>query len=281
MHRRRSVLIVPGSQRRKIDKALGLGADEVVIDLEDAVAPPQKDLARELVVEVLAGADANGPKIAVRMNSIDSPWARDDLAALAMTSENLSSVVVPKTESPQDLEAVVEGLDGHEATVQALIETPAGLTFIDDICRSSDRLDAVIIGYADLAATLGRQRDLPAHRWASLQDRVLVAARAAGVAVIDGPHLGISDDADFRAATNWTRESGFDGKWVIHPSQIDFVTRAFTPTIDAVTQAQRILDALADAEARGAGAAVLDGQMLDEAIAASARRVLAQAEELR
>lgn len=279
MQRRRSVLIVPGSDRRKIDKALLLGADEVVLDLEDAVAPANKAEARALVVETLASPDSPGPALAVRINSIDSPWARDDLSALATTGAVLSSVVVPKTQSPQDLTAVTDALGEHGATVQALIETPAGLTHIDAICAATDRLEAVIIGYADLAATLGRQRNLPPHRWSAVQDRVLIAARTAGVAAIDGPHLGISDDEEFQAAARWARELGFDGKWVIHPAQIATTIREFTPTDDAVRQARRILDALSDAAARGAGAAALDGQMLDEAIAVSARRVLAQAEE--
>jgi citrate lyase subunit beta/citryl-CoA lyase len=284
MQRRRSVLIVPGSDRRKIDKALLLGADEVVLDLEDAVAPANKAEARALVVETLAALarpdfTSHGPTLAVRINSIDSPWARDDLAALATTGATLSSVVVPKTQSPQDLTAVTDALGEHGATVQALIETPAGLTHIDAICAATDRLEAVIIGYADLAAALGRQRNLPPHRWAAVQDHVLIAARTAGVAAIDGPHLGISDDEEFQAATRWARELGFDGKWVIHPAQIATTISEFTPTDDAVTQARRILDALSDAAARGAGAAALDGQMLDEAIAVSARRVLAQAKE--
>lgn len=285
MQRRRSVLIVPGSDRRKIDKALLLGADEVVLDLEDAVAPANKAEARALVVEILTAPDSAdspdspGPTLAVRINSIDSPWARDDLAALATTGATLSSVVVPKAQSPQDLTAVTNALGEHGATVQALIETPAGLTHIDAICGATDRLEAVIIGYADLAAALGRQRNLPPHRWSAVQDRVLIAARTAGVAAIDGPHLGISDDKEFQAAARWARELGFDGKWVIHPAQIATTISEFTPTDDAVTQARRILDALSDAAARGAGAAALDGQMLDEAIAVSARRVLAQAEE--
>lgn len=277
MERRRSVLVVPGSDRRKIDKALGLHVDQVVLDLEDAVTPANKDAARALVVEALAaGGPVDGPSLAVRINSIDSPWASDDLAALSAAGPHLTSVVVPKTQSPEDLTIAAGGLGAHAATLQALIETPAGLTHLDDIAGATDRLDALIIGYADLAAALGRQRNLPPHRWSAVQDRVLIAARTAGIAAIDGPHLGIADDAEFHAASRWTRELGFDGKWVIHPAQVDAVTREFTPTPEAVEQARQILDALDDAAARGAGAAALDGQMLDEAIAVSARRVLAQ-----
>lgn len=279
MERRRSVLVVPGSDRRKIDKALQLKVDQVVLDLEDAVTPAAKDVARALVVEVLAaGGPVDGPSLAVRINSIDSPWASDDLAALSAAGPNLASVVVPKTQSPEDLTIAAEGLGAHAATLQALIETPTGLTHLDDIVGATDRLDALIIGYADLAAALGRQRNLPPNRWSAVQDRVLIAARSAGIAAIDGPHLGIADDAEFQAASRWTRELGFDGKWVIHPAQVNAAMREFTPTPEAVEQARQILDALDDAAARGAGAAALNGQMLDEAIAVSARRVVAQAE---
>ena len=278
MERRRSVLVVPGSDRRKIDKALGLDVDQVVLDLEDAVVAESKEEARALVVDTLAGAVlADRPSLAVRINSMGSLWAREDLAALATASTALSSVVVPKTEGSDDLDAAADGLGSHPAALQALIETPAGLTHLDEIVRATGRLDALIIGYADLAAALGREGNLPPHRWSALQDRVLIAARTAGIAAIDGPHLGISDDADFQAAARWARELGFDGKWVIHPAQIGFTLGEFTPTDAAVEQASQILRALEEAAARGSGAVALNGQMLDEAIAVSARRVLAQA----
>ncbi|ORM36875.1 CoA ester lyase [Williamsia sp. 1135] len=279
MQRRRSVLVVPGSDQRKIDKALTLEVDEVVLDLEDAVVPAQKDTARALVIETLTGdASPSGPLLSVRINSIDSPWALDDLAALSTTGSGLTSVVVPKVESAEHLTAAVQALGTHPAELQALIETPAGLTHLDDICGATERLAAIVIGYADLAAALGRERNLPPHRWSAVQDRILIAARTAGIAAIDGPHLSIADDADFHAATRWTRELGFDGKWVIHPAQIAFTAKEFTRTADALAEARQILGALAEAEAKGAGAASLDGQMLDEAVAVSARRVLALAE---
>lgn len=280
MSRRRSVLVTPGSDRRKLTKALQSGADEVVLDLEDAVTPANKDDARALVVEAVNTiSPAPGTTISVRINSIDSPWAADDLAALARTGPGLSSVVVPKVGSPADLTAAATGLAGHGATLQALIETPGGLTHLDDICSAVDQLDGLIIGYADLGAELGREPGLPPHRWAAIQDRVLVAARTAGIAAVDGPHLGTSDDDDFRLATRWVRELGFDGKWVIHPCQIPYVTEAFTPSPESVSHARRVLEALEDAALRGAGAAQLDGQMLDEAVALSARRILAKVEE--
>jgi citrate lyase beta subunit len=280
MSRRRSVLVAPGSDRRKLTKALQSGADEVVLDLEDAVTPAHKADARALVVEAINSiTPAPGTTIAVRINSIDSPWAADDLAALARSGSGLSSVVVPKVQGAADLEVAATGLAGHGATLQALIETPSGLTFLDDICGAVDELDGLIIGYADLGAELGREPGLPPQRWAAIQDQVLIAARTAGIAATDGPHLATADDDEFRFATRWVRELGFDGKWVIHPRQIEYVTTEFTPSAAAVDQARRILTALEEAAALGAGAAQLDGQMLDEAVAVSARRTLAKVEE--
>ncbi len=156
------------------------------------------------------------------------------------------------------------------------METPRGVSLIDEICTATERLDSVVIGYADLGAALGRDGGFAPERWVHVQDRVLIAARTAGIQAIDGPHLTIADDAGFRAAAQWTRNLGFDGKWVIHPAQVVPITEIFTPTKEAVDQARRILDAMAEAAAVGAGAAQLDGQMLDEAVAVAARRTLAQ-----
>jgi len=274
--RRRAVLIVPGSEERKITKALAAGADEVVIDLEDAVAVDSKAQARALVVRIL-GDLARDParSIAVRVNGLATEWAADDLAALAQV-QVLDSVVLPKAGDPADLERAHALLGSHPATLQALIETPRGVQAIDDICRTIAPLTAVVIGYADLGAALGRGADLPPQRWAAIQDRVLLAARASGVAAIDGPHLGIADDEDFRYRVRWARESGFDGKWVLHPGQISTATTEFTPSPEAVEEARSILAALDEAARLGAGVARIGDRMLDEAVAVAARQVLAR-----
>lgn len=273
--RRRAVLVAPGSDERKAVKALQSSADEVVLDLEDAVTAANKDVARELVCRILSESDGSRP-ISVRINALTTPWAQDDLAACAQVGGALTSVIVPKTETAQDLIDADRALTGTSIGLQALVETPLGVQNIGEITRSTDRLDAVIIGYADLGAALGRSRAAPPEHWLTVQDTVLIAARAAGIQAVDGPFLGISDDDAFRHATHWTSALGFDGKWVIHPSQIGSAAAAFTPTGTAVAEARRVLDALATAEALGNGAAQLDGQMLDEAVAVAARRVLAQ-----
>lgn len=274
-HRRRSVLIAPASDERKALKALHSDADEVVLDLEDAVVPAQKQMARDTAVR-LADEHAAGRTVSVRINAPDSPWYADDVAAVSQCA-HLTGIVLPKVHSRRDIEDVDRALEHNSGLrIQALLETPEGILNAREICAASERLSAVIIGYADLGAAIGRS---PAdiRQWISIQDRVLLAARAAGVAAIDGPALGIADDEKFRSAVTWSVQLGFDGKWVIHPAQIATVTTAFTPTAEQVEHARRVVESLAVAEDAGAGAALLDGQMLDEAVAVAARRVLAQA----
>lgn len=274
--RRRAVLVAPGSDDRKAGKALASPADEVVLDLEDAVATGHKDTARDLVAD-LVSTHGTGRTIAVRVNGPGTPWFADDLRACAALGSALSSVVVPKVEGPADLaetDRILTAAGDTDLAVQALIETPAGVTRLDEIV-TGPRLAAVILGYADLGAALGRTRTAAPEHWLYVQDRILHAARAAGVQAIDGPFLGITDDDRFRHAARWTADLGFDGKWVIHPAQIDSAAAVFTPNDEQAEQARRVLAALAEAEARGAGAAQLDGQMLDEAVAVAARRTLA------
>ncbi|WP_430336293.1 HpcH/HpaI aldolase/citrate lyase family protein [Rhodococcus sp. ACT016] len=272
---RRCALVAPGSDERKMAKALESTADEVVLDLEDAVTPARKEEARAVVCRIV-GEHRTDRTVAVRVNGLGTAWALDDLRAVGALDG--VAIVLPKVDTADDLITADRLLaeSGSTARLQALIETPHGLRSIDEICCATDRLEAVVIGYDDLGAALGRVGGHIPARWLHVQDRVLIAARAAGVQAIDGPHLSIADDAGFRAAAQWTRDLGFDGKWVIHPGQVDSTTEIFTPTSDAVDHARRVLDAIAEAENAGAGAGQLDGQMLDEAVAVAARRVLAQ-----
>lgn len=271
--RRRAVLVAPGSDERKAGKALASAADEVVLDLEDAVTPDRKPAARDLIAPLIRehGADRT---VSVRINGRGTEWFEDDLRACAELGTALASIVFPKVESADDLTEAHRILGENSGVgIQALIETPAGVQNIDEIV-AGPRVAGVIIGYADLGAALGRARTALPEHWLYVQDRVLHAARAAGLQAIDGPFLGIADDDAFRHSAQWVSDLGFDGKWVIHPAQIESATAAFTPTDEQVETARKVLAALEEAEARGAGAAQLDGQMLDEAVAVAARRTL-------
>ncbi|MBD0863607.1 CoA ester lyase [Gordonia sp. zg691] len=266
--------MAPASDDRKARKALASIADEVVLDLEDAVTPANKDSARAAAADLVAEFGAERA-VSLRINAIDTPWARADLAACAQMSA-LTSVVLPKADTPADLQSADAQLGDSSARLQALLETPRGIRDAGAICAATDRLDAVMIGYADLGASLGRASGLPMQTWHVVQETVLLAARAAGVDVIDGPHLTIADDDGFRDAKRWVRDLGFDGTWVIHPAQLASAIEIFTPDQAAIDDARRVLEALEKAAAAGAGAAELDGRMLDEALAVSARRILAK-----
>ncbi len=289
--RRRSCLSVPGSAPAKLAKAPGLGADEIVIDLEDAVAPAAKEEARAAVVAALAELDWSGVTVSVRVNAPRSPWCHADVEALASAPGPLRSLVLPKAESAGDLAFAERLLDGVEAArsgdrqgaplaVQALIETAAGVARVQEIAASSPRLEALIVGYADLAASLGRSA-AGADKlvlWDPLRETILLAARAHGLQAIDGPYFGLQPDAAFHAATQRASDQGFDGKWAIHPAQVAALNERFTPGEAEVAHARAVIDALAAAARDGGqGAVALDGQMLDEPVRLAALRVLARA----
>jgi citrate lyase beta subunit len=284
--RRRAILVVPAAPAAKLEKGRTLEADEVVVDLEDAVVPAAKDDAREVVADALA-RDFEAPSVAVRVNGIGTPWCHLDLAAVAGCAREQVTVVLPKVEGAGDLAFADRLLAGAEAAagrttavrLLALIETGAGLQAVGEIAGASERLDGLILGYADLAASLGREPGGPPEDWRFAQDALLVAARAAGIQAIDGPHLAIRDDEPFRAAVAHARALGYDGKWAIHPAQLDALREAFTPTEAEVADARETLAALDRAAVDGAGAVAAGDRMLDEALAVSARRVLARAGE--
>ena len=286
---RRSCLSVPGSSASMLAKAPGRGADEVIIDLEDAVAASAKDDARDTVVATLQDPAYEGVRTAARVNAPRTPWCHADIVAMASLAPGPGSIIVPKVESAGDLAFVDRLLDGVEAAagtgavplrVQALIETAAGVARLHEIAGASARLDSLILGYADLSASLGRAAGARAEldSWRAIQDAVLVAARAHDVAAIDGPYLGIKVDEGFTAAAERARDMGFDGKWAIHPAQVAALNELFTPSQEEVEHARAVIDALEEAErSGGAGAVALDGQMLDEAVRVAALRVLARA----
>jgi citrate lyase subunit beta / citryl-CoA lyase len=272
---RRSCLSVPGSSERMLEKAMGLPADEVVIDLEDSVVPERKEEARALAVRALQSWE--GPAVAVRINPLSSEWGRADVEELAGAEHGLGSLVVPKVESRDELSTVDRLLGGSSGIgLQALIETAAGLSRVGEIASVSPRLEALITGYADLAASLGRppRADYPGDRWHWVRETVLVAARAAGLQAIDGPHLDIADLDGLRTEAGRARALGFDGKWALHPSQVEPLNEIFSPAQEEVDRAAAVLEALD--RAGDSGAALLDGEMIDEASRKLAAQVVAR-----
>jgi citrate lyase beta subunit len=255
-----------------LEKARGIEVGEIVIDLEDAVVPERKREALQMAVAALEQGGFAASSLAVRINPPGTEWARDELTALAAAPGGLHSVVVPKVESPDDL-TYVRG----QIRVQALIETARGIQNLPAITRATDRLDAIVLGYVDLAASLGRAPAGAANLdlWLAIQDAFLIAARAAGIRAIDGPYVSIEDTTGVAASARRAAELGFDAKWAIHPSQLEPITEAFTPSAAEIEHARAVVEALANAD--GAGAVQLDGQMVDEPVRLAALRTLARA----
>jgi len=284
---RRSSLAVPASSPRKLEGAAKLAADELILDLEDAVIPAEKEAARENLVARVPGLPFAGT-VSVRINPAGTEWAHDDVVRLASIPGPPATFVIPKVESAADVhfvERLLEGVEGaapgaREIRLQALVESAAGLSRLDEIASCSQRLVALVIGYADLAVSLGRTSEGAEDQssWDPARHQLLMAAKANDLEAIDGPFMGIAPDPPMRAAVAHGRKLGFDGKWVIHPSQIALVNEAFSPTASEVEQAQRVVEALERAATSGgAGAVALDGKLLDKPIERAARRVLERA----
>lgn len=282
MRARRCSLSVPGSSERMLAKAGRLGADEIVVDLEDSVAPVAKDQARQLVADFLERDEAPAAAVAVRVNVFAGPWGERDVVELVRRAgPRIDSLIVPKVERADQLAEVERLLDaqgerGGGVRLQALVETAAGLLRVGEIGAGSPRLDALILGYADLAASLGRAPGvMPPESWLHAQETLLVAARARGLQAIDGPYLEIRDEAGLRLRARHARALGFDGKWAVHPDQVPVLNEVFTPRADELERARAIVAAL---EGEDRGAVEVDGEMVDAASRRLALYVLARGE---
>ncbi len=289
MRARRCCLSVPGSSAKMIAKARALAVDEVIIDLEDSVPPDHKDRARLTVIEALADGDWAAPTIGVRINATHTRWCHRDVIELIEGAGRLAALVVPKVQGAGDVEFVarlasmVEEECSAERPVglELLIETATGLAHVHEAAAASDRVQALIVGYADLAASLGRPvavaEDPDAIHWRWVLETVLVAARALGVQAIDGPHFEIADLEGLRARAKLTRTLGYDGKWALHPTQIEPLEDVFSPTEEELDRASAILAELEGAATdRGRGAVLFEGAMIDEASRKQAAAMVAR-----
>jgi len=261
----RSLLFVPGSRPERIAKALQAGADAVVVDLEDAVAPHAKDAAREAV---LAELDADR-RFAVRVNPLETEWGREDADALAGHDHAPAFVMLPKAESAGQIEVLAAALgDQAGAGIIPIIESAAGLKTAWDIC-AADGVKAVLFGGGDMAADLG-----VAMAWEPLffaRSQVIAACAAADVPAIDVPYLDVKNEAGLSAETERVKQLGYQAKACIHPAQVQPVNAVFTPSETDIAEAERVIAALEDA---GGGAALLDGKLIEAPIIRRARRVL-------
>lgn len=279
---RRSVLYMPGSNARALEKARTLPADGLILDLEDAVAPAAKAEARALVLAALAAGGFGPRETVLRVNGPATPWGAEDLAAAARSGAD--AVLLPKVESAAEVRAAERALEAAGAPeplrLWCMIETPRGVLAAAEIAAATPRLACLVAGTSDLVKDL-RARHTPgrAEVLASLS-LVLLAARAHGLAALDGVHLDLSDDAGFEASCRQGRDLGFDGKTLVHPRTIDAANRIFAPSPEEVAAARRVIAAHADAERSGSGVVVVDGRLVEALHVEAARRTVALAEAI-
>ena len=289
----RSELAVPGSSPSMIEKAADSAADYVFLDLEDAVAPLDKIAARKNIIEALNDIDwkAKGKTICIRINGLDTHYMyRDVVEIVEQAGQHLDTILVPKVGVPADLYMVeamcnqIEQAKGftHKIGLEALIETALGMANVEAIAQASPRLEAMHFGVADYAASNrartvvigGLNPDYPGDQWHYALSRMTVACRAYGLRAIDGPFGDFSDPDSYILAAKRAAALGLEGKWAIHPSQIALANDVFSPPESELIRAKGILSALADAQAKGQGAAQLDGKMIDAASARMAENVV-------
>ena len=276
-----------------VEKALSSNADFVILDLEDAVAPDDKVAARKNIIEALNDLDwrGHGKTMSIRINGIDTHYMyRDVVDIVEQAGQRLDTILIPKAGVAADIymvDAMVTQIEtaigiGHRIGIEALIETALGMANVESIATASKRLEALHFGVADYAASNrartvnigGLNPDYPGDQWHAAITRMTVACRAYGLRPIDGPFGDFNDPDGFNLAAKRAAALGCEGKWAIHPSQIDLANEVFSPPAAEVDQAQRILAALEEARRQGKGAAQLDGKMIDAASARMAENVV-------
>ena len=279
----RSVLYIPASRPRALEKARTLPVDAIIFDLEDAVAPDEKARARSILTEALAeGGYADRARI-VRINGFDTDWAEDDLAAIADAGAGASpdAIVLPKVRRAGDIAALADRLaaasGGAGPAIWAMMETPAGILNAGAIA-AAPRMAGLVMGTNDLAHELGA--GVPGAL-ATARQHCLLAARAHGLVCVDGVYNAFRDEAGLRAECVEGRDWGMDGKTLIHPAQVAVANAVFAPSTEDIALARRQIEAYDTATARGEGVAVLDGRIVENLHVAAARATLARAESIR
>ncbi len=279
----RSLLYVPGISERMILKARDSAADALILDLEDAVTPDRKLEARETVVRLLGEIDFGDKEIFVRINALATEWGLED--ARAVVAVGAPGLVIPKCESVEEVTTVApimqskyhQPIGGQTRKLLCQIETPRGVFAGREIAESNDLVAGLLFGAADLSRELGCVLSENEPEVFFARSHVLLAARAAGVAAYDSPHFAIDDLEGLRRRCVAVRNLGYDGKTAIHPSHVEIINEVFAPTAEEIAEAERVIEAMAAAQAEGRGAIRLDGKMIDQVHLAAAKKVLERA----
>jgi citrate lyase subunit beta/citryl-CoA lyase len=279
---RRSMLYMPGSNARALEKARALAADSLIFDLEDAVAPDAKSTARSQVIGAIKAGGYGARETVVRINSLDTGWGHEDVPGIARCGAD--AILLPKTESSEQVHHLDHLLGFYDApdalALMCMIETPAGVLHAAEIARCSTRVVALVMGTSDLAKELQAAHTPDRAPLLTSLSLCVLAARAHRIAAIDGVHLDLADHAGFIDACRHGKALGFDGKTLIHPGQIAAANETFAPAAEEVVWAQRVIAAHAAATARGEGVALLDGKLIENLHVAAAERLLAKAERI-
>lgn len=277
---RRSVLYMPGANARALEKAKTIPADALILDLEDAVSPDAKNSARERVCTAASSGDYGRREVAVRVNAIGTPWHGDDMRAVAAAGP--AAVVVPKVGSADDVHVIEAALQaggaGEHTMIWAMLETPRAILDAPAICAASPRLTVLVLGTNDLAKELRAQHVPGRAPLLTALSLAVLAARAGGKDILDGVFNDVSDVEAFTAECRQARELGFDGKTLIHPSQVAPCNTVFAPTSDELAHAREVIAAFEAAQREGRGVATVDGRMIENLHVEQAQRVLAVAE---
>jgi len=279
---RRSVLYMPGSNARALEKGRTLAADALILDLEDAVAPDAKETGREQIAAALTEGGYGKRELAVRVNGLDSQWGEADLKAVATMGAD--AVLLPKVESAaavKDAIAVLDAAGGPaELPIWCMMETPLGILHAEGIAFADPRVGCLVMGTSDLAKDLRALHTPDRIPFITSLGLCVLAARAAGISIVDGVHLDLNDDEGFEFACRQGVELGFDGKTLIHPKTIAAANAAFSPSEDEVAWSKRIIDAHAEAEKEGKGVVVVEGRLIENLHVESAKRLVALADAI-
>jgi citrate lyase subunit beta/citryl-CoA lyase len=273
---------MPGSNARALEKARTLAADGCIFDLEDAVAPDAKGTARTLVCAAVRAGGYGQRELIVRVNALDTPWGQDDLAAVARCGAD--AVLIPKVESRTTVCKVMHVLSTHGApehlALWCMLETPRGILHAEEIAAASPRLAALVMGTSDLTKDLHARHTRDRLPLLTSLGLVVLAARAYGLAVLDGVHLDLHDDEGFASACRQAADMGFDGKTLIHPRTIAVANATFAPAPEEVVLARTIIAAYAEATTQGKGVVVVDGRLIEQLHVDNAQRIVALADAI-
>jgi citrate lyase subunit beta / citryl-CoA lyase len=280
---RRSILYVPGSNERALEKAKTVAADGLIFDLEDAVAPAAKEGARRNALKAVEAGEYGARELIIRINALETPWGHDDLAAAA--GSGADAVLIPKVESAETVlsaRAVMKDAGAvSERAIWCMIETPRGVLRAEEIADADPHIAALVAGTADLAKGLRCAHTRDRSSLITSLEMCLLAGRAAEISVIDGIHMDLEDDEGFSFSCRQGAEMGFDGKTLVHPKQLEQANQAFSPSKDEIARSHKIITAYEEAEKNGQGVVIVDGKLVERLHIENAHRLIMLDEAIR